>query len=47
MLNVISITDGAGIIIQSYDCHDYGKPVIFDNTGTEISTSLIKNPYLW
>ena len=45
--SVIGITDASGNVIETYQYSAYGEPLIFNSAGSQISTSLIGNPYMF
>lgn len=45
--SVVAITDGTGLLIETYDYDSYGKPIIQNTQGYEIGFSLISNFFLF
>ncbi len=45
--SVVAATDGSGTVVESYAYDPYGKPFIFDGSGTTIAASGIGNPYMY
>jgi RHS repeat-associated protein len=45
--NTMVLTDGTGTVVERYDYDDFGGPVFFDPSGTQIPASTVENPYLF
>ncbi|UCE41432.1 MAG: RHS repeat protein [Candidatus Aminicenantes bacterium] len=45
--NIVALTDPSGNVVERYTYDAYGKPKVFDSSGTEIPLSRIANPFLY
>jgi len=45
--SVVALTNGSGVIAEKYTYEAYGKPTIYDPSGSILSNSALSNPYLF
>src|SRR6185436_3485820 len=43
--NVMAVTNGSGSVVERYDYDPFGKPKLFDGSGSTISATAIGNPF--
>jgi RHS repeat-associated protein len=47
LASVVAVTNAAGVVKESYRYSAYGTPRIFDKNGNEVSTTQVKQPFMF
>ncbi|MCO5172515.1 MAG: DUF2380 domain-containing protein [Planctomycetes bacterium] len=45
--SVVALTTASGTVVESYRYSAYGQPRIFDQSGTEVSTTQVEQPFMF